>query len=306
MAAATALMLGGSAGLGALAGGVKGKQGTQDQLTKQMQSIPDMTPEERALLNQSREQYDRAIGQQAQIEARIRGLDPLQAQAMQGYQDILSGGSFQVTPQEQAYLDQIRQQSLQQGEADLGRFLEDRLSQIGQTAGARNLRGQALTSLQGNALKEAQFQQGQNIRQADQLRTQAQLQLPYQRIAAQSPFLQQGMTLADQLRQQAVQNRIALQDPMALRQLQQNRFAQGTTTNFTPGQKGSWMDAALGAVGGGFYGAQTGANVIGSFQGLGGMGGGGGGGGAGAQMQGPSQPQQINYGMFGGSNPYTR
>jgi len=308
MAAATALMLGGAAGAGALAGGIRGKQGQRDQTQQQFTTLAPMSEQEQQLFNQSINQYNLAQGQQMQLEQRLRGLEPLQQQAMQGYQDILGGGAFNVNPQEQALLDQIRQQSIGQSEADLNRFLDERMNQVLGSAGARGLRGQALTSMQGDVLKEAAAQQANAIRQADMLRSQSMLQLPYQRISAQSPFLQQGMSMADQLRQQAFQNRMALQDPTALQMMRSDRYAQANQTQFTPGYKGSWLDAFTGGLTGGLQGGAIGANMIGAFQGMGGGGGGAGAMSGGAMGGGGAAPagQQINYGMFGRPSPYTR
>lgn len=279
MAAATATMLGGLAGAGALAGGIRGKRGTPDQVQRNYTEFADMSPEERALFDQSQLQYQEAVNAQNALDRRISQLGGLQGQATDAYGNIISGNAFQANPQEIQMLDQIRRQSLMQTEADLGRFMEQGLQRIDQSAGARGLRGQAVGALQGNLMQDAMRNYQSAANQAELLRSQAQLNLPYQRVAAQAPFLQQGFGYADALRQQALDNRMQLQNPLALQMLRQERMSEGVTTNMTPGRKGSWLDAFEGGLMGGIAGGQAGMNMAGAFQG---MGGGGGMGGAGS------------------------
>jgi hypothetical protein len=95
--------------------------------------------------------------------------------------------------------------------------------------------------------------------------------MPYQRLAAQAPFIQQGMTLADQMNLQAQQNRQLAQSPYLLGLLNQNRAAEatqhqtGTSTTqgntYQPGAQGSFLRGLSGAFSGGASGLGTGANV---------------------------------------------
>jgi hypothetical protein len=274
MAAATAMMLGGMAGAGALGGAIRGKRGTPDQVQRQYTEYADMSPEEQALFDQSKNQYQEALAQQYALDQRIKQLGGLQGQAQDMYGQVLSGQAFEANPREMAMLDQIRQQSLAQTEADLGRFMDQGLQRIDQSAGARGLRGQAVGALQGNLMGDAMRQYQSAANQAELLRSQAQLNLPYQRLQAQAPFMQQGFTYADQLRQQALDNRMQLQNPLALQMLRQERMGEGVSTNMTPGRKGSWLDAFEGGLMGGIAGGQAGMNMAGGIQGMQGMGGG--------------------------------
>lgn len=286
MAAATAMAIGGAAGAGALAGGIQGYKGTPDQVTTQsgtsQTTFGEKSAQQQQLEQQSLGQYERALALQGQLEQSVAGqsgLDALQLQARQAQQGIVGGQAFNVTPEEQLLINQQRQGLIEQGGADIDRFLKERLQMVGESAGARGLRGQAVTSLQGDVLQTGAEQYGDVVRQANQMALERQAQAPLQRIQAQSPFIQQGFSSADLLRQQAAANRASLQNPMLLQQLQQERLASGKTTttgeNVLKGQEGSWTNALTGGLTGGLQGGAIGANAM---SGMGGMGMGGGGG----------------------------
>jgi hypothetical protein len=283
-----------TAGGTALAGAVKGAKGTPevqqfqdattsnktDQTQRQQTTFAPATEQERQLQQQSLQNY---LAQQDLInqgQQRVAQYDPLRQAAMDQTQAILSGQATQVTPQEQMQLDNLRQALVAQGTSDIQQFQDQGLRQALSAAGSRGLRGQALGELQGRVLQEGTRQYGALQNQANQMVAQQTLQLPYQRIAAQQPFLQQGLTLQDQLSQQAIQNRQLAQNPYLLSLLNQNRLAAGTTTstnrgtttgtqrgvNTTPAQAGSVSDAILGGLGGAAAGASAAGNIYGGIQ----------------------------------------
>lgn len=279
MAAGTALAIG--MGAGALAGGIKGLQGTPDQVQNTNQSsqlfLGEKSDRQKQLEDISYGEYERARAQQAALERSLAGqygLDAAQLQARQAAQGIVGGEAFGVTPQEAELIAQQRAGIIEQGQADIDRFLDERLRGVQESAGARGLRGQAVTSLQGDVLQEGARQYGDVVRQANQMSLERQAQTPYQRIGAQSPFIQQGFTSADVMRQQAMANRMALQNPMLLQQLQQERLATGRQVgsgqNVQEGQQGSLLGGLTGGLTGGLQGGAIGGNIYRGFGGFGG------------------------------------
>lgn len=257
---------------GAVASGVggaaKGAKGTPDQ--KSITSFSQAGQKERNLQQQSLQNYMQQQNLQNQMEQGLGSADELQGAARSGVMDLLSGQSLQITPQEQANINALRDSLVQQGTTDVNRMLDDRLSKISQSAGSRGLRGQAVSELQGRQLQASAAQLGDFQRQANQIAAQETINSPYRRISAQAPFLQQGVSFADQLRNNAQQNRQILQNPAMLQALRGERMAASTTT--VPGQQGSFGDALLGGFGGAVGGAGIGSNLIGGFQNIGAFG----------------------------------
>jgi len=238
---------GGLGALGGIASGLRGDQSTSQSF------IPSATEEEQRLQKQSIEQYLKQLEEMDRQDQSVQSLDPLRQQALQGYGDILSGQAFGITPQEQSSIENIRQQQINLGSQDLERMLQERINQVNQSAGVRNLRGQALGELQGQNVEATARELGNIVNTAGLQAAQSAQALPYQRIQAQSPFLQQGLSYQDQLRQQAVQNRSLAQSPAQLERLMQERLAQGGQTNQTAGGGlGGAIGGALGGLSGGF------------------------------------------------------
>lgn len=272
----------GGAGAGAIGGFLTGMEGTPDQLQYQdttttydnrsKLNLDPLSKEQRQLQQQSLQSYLQQLALAQQYEQGLGGAQGYQDLARQQAMGVLSGQGLQATPQEQALIEQQRAAQVGQAQADVQRFLDQNLSGLSNQAGARGLRGQALSELQGRALASSADQLGNASRQAAAQAAQAQLNAPYQRLAAQSPFLQQGVSFADQMRIQAQQNRQAAQNPYLLGLLQQERIATGeqrqSGTNRvqgvsrTPGQEGSFGQGLLGALGGASYGASAGANIL--------------------------------------------
>lgn len=251
MAAITAATVGAA---GALLGGAAGaynalKEQPKNQSTSTTSMAP-MTEQERQLQQQSLENYMKQQQYANDYESQIGSAQGIQDSARSGVQNILSGQSMQMTPQEQAQIQSIRDAMVAQGTTDVNRLLDTRTAQANQSAGTRGLRGQAGAQLQGDALRAAAQQQGDFSRQANLYAAQQATALPYQRIAAQGQYLTQGMSFADQMRQQAQQNRQVGQSPYMMNLLNNNRLATATkTTNGTQPMQGDWSSAVGGAMG---------------------------------------------------------
>lgn len=259
---------------GALGGAVQGARDTPDNVTTTTGSssntsqtkLAPQTQDQLQLQQNSLQQYLQQIALAQQYEQGIGGADQMQGQARQQASQVLNGQAFNLTPQEQAAIMGQRNAVVGQSTADVNRLLDERLRDLNIQAGERGLRGQALSQLQGDTVRTAADQYGNAVRAADLQASQQSLQQPYQRVAAQSPFIQQGATLADQMRQQALTNRANSQNPYLLQLLQNERLQTGTqtqngTTNgqqIGKGQEGSFLGALQGFFQGGTAGLAAG------------------------------------------------
>lgn len=267
MAAITGAVIAGTAGLaGAAAGIASAVKGSKDQTQTTTTSTGPKSAAQQELEKQSMQNYQAQQGLAGAYERGIDSAQGLQDQARSGISGILSGESMNLSPQEQANIQAIRQAMVAQGSDDINSLLDRRLAASDNSAAARGVRGIAQQQLTGDALRTAAAEQGNLSQQANLYAAQQATALPYQRIAAQSPYLQQGMTLADQMRIQAQQNRQMLQSPYLLQLEQQSRM--GTQATSTPGQSGGWSDGVVAGLGGLSSGLTAGSNIYGSFNNL--------------------------------------
>ena len=257
-----------SMGAGALGGAAKGAKGTPDQKVTSQNSIAPAGAQEAALQSQSLQNYQQAQNMAQGLEGQVGAAQSYQDLARQAGQGVLSGQAFNVTPEEQARIQGLRDALIQQGTANVGFNTQQGLQQVAGSAAGRGLRGQALSSMQGQVLQNQQRVVGDVANQANTMAAQQYLQTPLQRIQAQQGLIGQGMSLADQLRQNAFANRQALQDPALMQYLFRERQANATQTNVTPGQKGGFMGAVGGALGGAGQGFGIGANIASGMQSL--------------------------------------
>ena len=302
-------LVGGAIASGA-AGAAKGAKGTPEkkQFNESQTTFDAPTAQEQDLQGQSIQNYLRQQQLAQQQESGIEELNPLRQQALQQSQDVLSGQAFNLSPDEQARIMAQRQALIDQSATGINRNLQEQTQQLQAGAGIRNLRGQAAAELQGNALRASNQSLTDVTNQANSLAAQQALALPQQRISAQTPYAQQGLTLRDQLLQQAQANRSALQNPVMLQLLNQQRLASGVTRSTTtqPGQKGGFWNGVLGGLGGAFSGLGAGVNLAGGLQELGYLGGVGGLGGIGGGMQfsGDSTAGQLRNSVNGSNNSF--
>lgn len=234
--------------IGGIGGAIKGLSGSE---TSSSISLGGKTRQQMALEDQSRQQYNQQRSLADQFEKGIMGSQNLQDLSREQIQGIISGQSLNATPEELARINQIRQAQVDIGQADVNKLLDDRLAGLSKSAGVRGLRGQAYSQLQTDSLRAAAEQLGQQSRAANLQAAQQAFQAPTQRIQTQSPFLQNTMSLADQMRIQAQSNRQALQNPALLGILSNERMAQKTQTSGSGGDFFSGFTGALGGIGGG-------------------------------------------------------
>ena len=254
----TALIAGAAAG--GLGGAAKGAKGTPSQTQTQTTSIQGPGAQEQQLQSQSLANYMQQQNLAKGLEGQIGATQSFQDLARQGAQGLIGGEAFALSPEEQARIQSMRDALIQQGTANVGFQTQQGLQQAVGSAAGRGLRGQALGSLQARVLESQQRNVADIANQANTLAAQQALQMPMQRVGLQQGMIGQGMTLADQLRQQAIQNREALQNPVLMNALQRDRLANTTTTQVTPGQKGSLGAAIAGGMAGAAGGA---ANMAG-------------------------------------------
>lgn len=233
---------------GAIAGGSDSETTTTSQVNipgagAQEQQLQGISAEQAALQRALADQYERGIG----------SAQGLQSQAQQNYMDILTGKAYQPTAFEQQRIGDLRQGMVDQSMVDVNRLLDERLAGLNASAAQRGVRGQALSQLQGDALRSAAEQLGSTSRAASMQANQQLLNQGYQRVASQSPFIQQGSTLADMMRQQAFQNRQVTQSPYLLQLLNNERLAAASksSTETTPGSVGGAIGGAIGGFGSG-------------------------------------------------------
>lgn len=258
----------------AVAGVASGGKGSDDRVTSNSGSTVSRTEfapasqQEADLQKKSLENYMAQQGMLGQQEQSLQSTyDPLRQQAATAAGDVLSGQAFNLSPEEQMRIDNTRQALIQAGQGDIQKYLDENLGGIQASAGNRNLRGQAVTSLQGKALETSADQYGNLVAQANLTAAQQAQSQPLARIGAQQGQIQQGLTLGEMLRQNAIQNRTTAQSPALLDLLRNERMAGGTRTNMQadlsriPGAQGSVGNALVGGIAGGLGGFKAGTDI---------------------------------------------
>jgi hypothetical protein len=238
-------------------------QGSQLQLGQKSQA-------QQALERQSQAQYNNATNLINQQEAQLQSLDPLRQAALAQQQGILDGSAFQATDAERQGLQDLRQALLDQSAYDIGLATDAGLQKATSNAAVRGLRGQALGQTRAQVVNQGQEDYGRQLQALNAQYQQALLQTPYQRVQAQAQAAQNGLTYQDQLRQQALNNRLTAQSPYLLQQMQQERLATGrqiggpaTQIAGNPGIAGG-----LAAIGQGFASGVGAYKAINEAQGL--------------------------------------
>jgi hypothetical protein len=258
----------GVAGAGAIGGAVKGAKGTPEQVQNQTTQIAPAGAQEQALQQQSLQNYTQAQALASGLEGQTGSAQTFQDQARQAGQNILSGQAMQLTPQEQQQIADLRSALINQGQVDINTQMRTGIQGAQSDAANRGLRGQAMGALQGQVMQAGTDAMGRLSTSANTQSANAAMQMPYQRIAAQQGMIGQGMSLADQLRQQAVTNRMNLQNPALMGMYANERIAGASRQMSTPAQGGGFWDAVTGALGGGVQGANIGANIYGAMNNL--------------------------------------
>lgn len=277
-------VLAGAALVGGIGGAIKGAKGTKAQVQNNTSTtttnIAGPGANELAMQQEALKNYFAQSQLANQYQSSLDSADPYQAAARQSAMGILDGSAYQATPQEVAQIAAIRNASVQQGMQDINAGLDQRFQQINQSAGMRGLRGQALAQQQGDSIRAGTQAATSLQNQANLVAAQQMQQAPLSRIQSQQFAMGQGLSFADQLRQQAQSNLQQAANPALMQMMQNERLAAATRTTsgqqVTPGQKGSFTDALLGGLGGAAGMAGSAMNLMGSYNNLFGAGAGGG------------------------------
>lgn len=230
----------------AVGGLVSGLSGSETNTTK---NLAPPSAQELALQQDSFQNYLKQQALADQQEQGIAGAGALQGQARDYAGKVLDGSAFNLTPQQQAAIQGVRDATVTQGTANINNFVDDRLKQLQGDAAARGVRGQAYSDIQASGVNEGTRQLGSMINQANTTAAQQAMDNPYRQAQLQSSNANAYSSMQDNMRQQAISNRNQLQNPALMNTLQTERNnAAGTTTN-TPGNIGSALGGVAGGVG---------------------------------------------------------
>lgn len=163
-------------------------------------------------------------------EAAILGRQGVQTGARDTASALLSGSAFNLSPDEAARIAGVRDSNIAAGSNAVNDILTQRLAEISADAARRGVRGQAFSQLQTGALGEAAKSLERTTLAANTDAANMAVSLPGQRAGIQASTAGQFAGFADELAQKAIENRAALQDPIALQQLRDERLKTGTTT----------------------------------------------------------------------------
>lgn len=182
-----------------------------------------------------------------QSGADIAARGGVQGSARDALGNILGGGAFDLTPGEQARINALRQSSIDVGSNAVNDILNQRLGDLSADNARRGLRGQAVSQLQTGVLSEAAKSLERQTLAANQTAAQQAISMPGQRVGIQAGTAGQFADFADLAKQQAITNRQALQDPIALHQMLDERLKGGTTTSTnTTDQTTTGLDTRIG------------------------------------------------------------
>lgn len=256
----------GGAGLSALGGAVKGSKGTPSQVTthQTQNSVAPAGAQEQALQSQGLQNSIQAGQLATGLEGQIGNAQNFQNQAQAGASNVLNGSAFNMTPEEQQRVQTLRDSLYNQGTQDVNYQAQQGLNGVVNSAGGRGLRGQALGALQGQVLDSANRNITSVANNANTIQAQQSLQVPQQRVQAQQSTINQGLSFADQLRQQALNNRQNLSNPAMLQYMQRERQLNGSSTDVgtSPGQQGGFWNGVAGGIAGGTAGLGTAGNLL--------------------------------------------
>lgn len=247
MAGLTSVALG-LAAAGAVGGAIAGGE---DNVTTSQRNVAGASPQELELQKKSMESYLQALNLQNQQEADIGKGQGVQDTSRNTLQDVIGGDAFNINPEQQSQVNAIRQAAVDAGTGDIQNFVNENLSSISNSAGVRGLRGQALSELQGRSIGEGARQVANLSKQANLTAAQQALDVPFRQAQLQGGLANNNANFMENLRQQAIQNRTQLQNPALMQSLQQERFANATTTNTDPGSFGKALAGAAGGAGSG-------------------------------------------------------
>lgn len=270
-----AIAAAGTAGGGAVAGGLAATGGVPDQrvggrTSSASETYTEFGPKSAQLSDIQNRALQNYFAQLSLAEGLDRSAnDPyaqmIQDQSRQTALGGLSGELFNATPEEIDRIEQLRLAQIQQARTPIEQMLSERITQLTGNAANRGVRGQALNEIYGQAMRGSADTLARSVDAAGTQASQAMLDNPFRRAQAQLGLASQGASFADQMRQQAIQNRQMLSNPAIMGALQDEYFRSGrqysntnqNNMNTQYGRGATWQDI----VGGGFRGAAAGMSI---------------------------------------------
>jgi hypothetical protein len=202
---------------------------TGSQASTQKTTFDPKSKEEQQLLDQSMGAYaDQKRLVDAQ-EAAVLARQGTQTQARDSLGNIMSGQAFDLSAGEQQRIAGVRDANIAAGSNAVNDILTQRLAEVSADAARRGVRGQAFSALQTGALGEAAKSLERTTLAANTDAANMAVNLPGQRAGIQAQTAGNLAGFADDLSQKAIENRAALQDPIALQALRDERLKAGTT-----------------------------------------------------------------------------
>lgn len=245
MPALTSIALGLGA-LGAVGGAISG---ASDEVTTSGRNVAPPSQRELDLQNQSMSNYLQQLAMANQQENAIGQGQGLQDTSRGTLQDVIGGEAFNINPEQQNQINAIRQASVDAGTGNVQDFVNKNLSDVSNSAGVRGLRGQAVSELQGRAIGEGARQIANLQGQANVTAAQQSLDVPFRQAQLQGGLANSNSNFMENLRNQAMQNRQQLQNPVLMQTLQNERQGNASTTTTNPGSFGKAVGGALGGFG---------------------------------------------------------
>lgn len=258
MPALTSIALGLGA-LGAIGGAISGGS---DETTTTGRNVAPPSQRELDLQNQSMSNYLQQLALANQQQGDIQQGAGVQSTSRDTLQNVIGGDSFNINPAQEAQVNAIRNASVKAGTQNVQDFVNNNLSDISNSAGVRGLRGQAVSELQGRSIGEGAKAIGNLTSQANATAAQQSLDVPYRQAQLQGSLANSNANFMENLRQQSIQNRQQLQNPVLMQTLQNERQGNATQTTTNPGSFGKALGGAMGGFASGASGGLNFANGL--------------------------------------------
>jgi len=205
-------------------------KGTNTQTQTSGTTFASASAEEQALRDASVANFQKQGALVDDFEAGLTGRLGTQDQARSTLGGVMSGDAFALTGSEQERINNLRGADISASSAAVNELLDQRLGEVSADAQRRGLRGQAYSQLQGDAIGTAARELNLATLEANRTAASNALAMPGQRVGIQANAAGGLVDFADVAKQQAIQNRQSLQDPVALQQMLDERLKGGTTT----------------------------------------------------------------------------
>lgn len=279
MAGASPFMAAGGAligGIGDYRGQVRQGRG-MDRAMDYMMNTPsysEYAPKTQELMDLEKMSKDHYLKQQELVsgmEGLIEGRQGVAQDAQGTIGDILGGGAFALTEDEQQRINNMRTADIAASQNAVQNMLDKNLSNLNVDMARRGVRGQASSQLQGGALNTAAEQLNRATLEANRNASNLALNMPGQRAGVQANTAGQFADFGDALTQRAFQNNQILQNPVLMQNAQNQRINEAKKYGQNTAAIGNMMvdraqvDPEMGFLGGLMPGAQGG---VGAAQGM--------------------------------------